>query len=84
MFICIIGAIGGKIGPVRWASPVHPELGPDLAIKLLARKKTGSNLVRPNMARPGMARHHPIRPNFFYLQNVIWPDQPDFWGGMGH
>ena len=30
---------GGKIGPARWASPIHPELGPGWAIKLLARKK---------------------------------------------
>ena len=27
---------GGKIGPARWASQVHPELGPGWAIKLLA------------------------------------------------
>ena len=32
---------GGKIGPTRWASPVHPELGPGWAIKLFARKKPG-------------------------------------------
>ena len=25
---------GGKIGPTRWASPIHPELGPGWAIKL--------------------------------------------------
>ena len=32
---------GDKIGSTRWASPVHPELGPGRAIKLLALKKSG-------------------------------------------
>ena len=36
-----MGGRGGKIGPTWWASPVHPELGPGWAIKLLAQKKSG-------------------------------------------
>ena len=36
-----INSRGGKIGPARWVNPVHPELGPGWAIKLLARKKPG-------------------------------------------
>ena len=60
---------GGKIGPTRWANPIRPELGLDLAIKLL---------VRPNMSRPDMARPCPTLPNFFCLQKAILLDQPDF------
>ena len=69
-----LSARGGKIGPTRWASLVHPELGPGWAIKLLARKKIEPNLAQPNMARPGMARPGPAPHNFFCLQNAIWPD----------
>ena len=42
---------GGKIVPTRWASPVHPELGPGWAIKLLARKKPGQ--IWPGLIWPG-------------------------------
>ena len=53
---------GGKIGPAHWASPVHPELGPGWAIKLLAQKKPGQIwsgpiwpcLVWPDPARPAL------------------------------
>ena len=45
---------GGKIGPIRWASPARPKLGPGWAIKLLARKKLGQ-------IWPG-----PANPNFFW------------------
>ena len=41
----IIGV--GKIGPIRWASPVHLELGPDWVIKLLVKKKSGQILPGP-------------------------------------
>ena len=40
-FCYVVGTRGGKIGPVRWASPVRPKLGPGWAIKFLARKKSG-------------------------------------------
>ena len=56
---------GGKIGPIRWASSVLPELGSDLAIKLLARKKSGQNWpgpIWPDPVYPGS-----VSPNFFCL-----------------
>ena len=40
-FVVVAANRGGKIGPVRWASPAHPELGLGWAIKLFARKKPG-------------------------------------------
>ena len=55
MIIQIRGAVvhrGGKIGPTRWASPVHPELGLGWAIKLLTRK---------NRAKFGPTQYGPIQ-----------------------
>ena len=49
----------GKIGPARWASPVHPKLGSGWAIKFLARKKPGQiwpGPVWPSPVWPGPAR----------------------------
>ena len=51
---------GGKIGPTRWASPFHPELGPGWAIKLLALKKYGQ--IWPNPIWPG-----PVWPSQVWL-----------------
>ena len=64
---------GGKICPTRWASPVHPELGPGWAIKLLARKNPGQ--IWPSPIWPGPARPSRI---FFCLEKTIWPDHPGF------
>ena len=47
---------GGKIGPTRWVSPIHPELGSGCAIKLLVQKKIEPNLARSNMDRPDPAQ----------------------------
>ena len=49
---------GDKIGPVRWASPVRPKLGPGWVIKFLALKKSGQ--IWPGPVWPG-----PARLNFF-------------------
>ena len=40
---------GGKIGPARWASPVHPELGPGWAINYWPEK----NRAKFGPTRPG-------------------------------
>ena len=54
---------GGKIGPTRWASPVHPELGPGWAIKLLALKK--SCQIWPDPIWLGPVWPDPSHPNLF-------------------
>ena len=73
-FLDAYGAMGrgGKIGPARWASPVHPELGLGWAIKLLARKGP----IWPGPVWPDPTRSAQIF--FFCLQKAIWPDQPGF------
>ena len=60
-----------KIDPIRWASPVHLELGPGWAIKLLARKKSGQIWLGPIW--PGPVWLDPVRPAriFFCLQKAI-------------
>ena len=50
---CVVNR-GDKIGPTRWASPVHSELGSGWAVKLLARKKPGQ--IWPVPIWPGPAR----------------------------
>ena len=62
---------GGKISPIRWASPVHSELGSGWTIKLLVRKK--SSQIWPDSIWSG-----PTHLNFFCLQKAIGPDQPGF------
>ena len=64
---------GGKIGPARWASPVHPELGQGWAIKLLTQKKPGQIWSGNGMAQPG-----PARPNFFAFKRLFGPTSPIF------
>ena len=69
---------GGKIGPIRWASPVGPELGPGWAIKLLARKKSGqiwSGPIRPGPIWPGSARSTRI---FFVFKKLFGLISPIF------
>ena len=55
---------GGKIGPTRWASPVHPKLGSGWTIKLLAQKKLSQiwpDLIWPRTVGPA----RPDLPTFF-------------------
>ena len=73
---CAVPTRCGKIGPARWASPIHPELGPGWAIKLLARKKLGQ--VWPGPIWPGPVWPDSACLNFFCLQKAIWLDQPGF------
>ena len=72
---------GGKIGPARWANPVHPELGPGWAIKLLARKKSGQ--IWPDPIWPGLVCPDPARPAriFFAFKRVFGPTSPVFRAG---
>ena len=64
----------GKIGPAQWASPVHPELGPGWAIKLLARK---------NQAKFGPVQYGPTRPDLpeFFLPSKDYLAQPAWFLG---
>ena len=66
---------GGKIGPARWASPVHLELGLGWAIKLLARKK-------PCQIWPDSVWLDPARPGliFFAFKRLFGPTSPVFRG----
>ena len=72
---------GGKIGPTRWASPVHLELGPGWTIKLLARKKPGQiwlgpiwpGPVWPDLARPALI--------FFAFKRLFGPTSSVFRAG---
>ena len=76
-----LGSRGGKIGPTRWASPVHPELGPSWAIKLLARKKSGQ--IWPYPIWPGPVWFDPARPVriFFTFKRLFGPTSPVFMAG---
>ena len=78
---------GGKIGPARWASPVHPELGSGWAIKLLARKK--SDQIWPGPIWLGPVWPYPTRfdpvwpyttrfgpPDFFFLPSKCYLARP--------
>ena len=66
---------GGKIGPIRWASPIRSELGLGLTIKLLVRKKSGQ--IWPDPIWPSPVWFGPLE-FFFCLGKTILPDQPDF------
>ena len=72
---------GGKIGLARWASPIHPELGPGWAIKLLARKKLGQ--IWPGPIWPGLVWPDPARPAriFFAFKRLFGPTSPVFRAG---
>ena len=65
------GIRGGKIGPIRWASPVRPELGRGWTIKLLVRKKSGQ--IWPGPTWP--ARF------FFTFKRLFGPTSPVFRAG---
>ena len=69
---------GGKISPVRWASPVRPKLGPGWAIKLLAQKKSGQIWPEKNRAKFG-----PASPIFFFfvLKRLFGPTGSVFRAG---
>ena len=72
---------GGKIGPVRWASPIHPKLGPDWAIKLLARKKSGQiwpGPIWPCPVWPDLTRSVRI---FFVFKRLFGSISPVFRAG---
>ena len=72
---------GVKIGPTRWASPVHSELRPGWAIKLLARKKLGQIWpcpIWPSLVCPYSAR--PVR-IFFVFKRLFGPASPVFRAG---
>ena len=68
----------GKIGPAQWASPVHLELGPGWAIKLLAGKKSGQ--IWPSSIWPGPV--WPDLPEFFFtFKRLFGPTSPVFRAG---
>ena len=70
---------GGKIGPIRWVSPIRPKLGPGWTIKLLARKKR----AKFGPVRYGPARSGPVRPAriVFVLKRLFGPTGPIFRAG---
>ena len=67
---------GGKIGSTRWASPIHPELGPGWAIKLLARKKLGQIWPGPIWPDPTYQKFF-----FFTFKKLFGPTSPVFRAG---
>ena len=75
------GDRGGKICSTRCASPIHPELGPGWAIKLLARKKSGQ--IWPVPIWPGPVWFDPTQPAriFFAFKRQFGPTSSFFRAG---
>ena len=70
---------GGKIGPARWASPVHPELGPGWAGPL-------NYWPEKNLAKFGSAQYGPTRlglPEFFLPSKGYLARPARFLGRVG-
>ena len=68
---------GGKIGPVRWVSPIRPKLGSGWAIKFLAQKKPDQIWLGPVWSGPAW-----LTRIFFCLEKTIGPIGP-FLGRAG-
>ena len=72
---------GGKIGPVRWVSPVRSNLGQGWVIKFLTRKKLGQ--IWPGPVWPSPIWPGPTRPAriFFCFERLFGSTGPVFRAG---